>query len=237
MRAIYLAFSVPAILLASAADASVVIDNITGGSSTGTFVSQAGLTGMVDDLELDGLAGPGNGTMLTQVQAVFGFGGTGMPAGFRVNVFSFNPAVLATQENGDVFSQIFLRNPGAGPVTLSPYPLPNAGDGFFPAGAFLVNIDMAGASPMLMPGPYYFSVVAVGGPFGSEAFVFGSNTVTVGTIDDALHVQYAGASPFPILATNTNAAYRVFTNFVPTPGAAALLGLAGLVTAKRRRRA
>lgn len=236
MRAIYLAFSVPAIILASAVDASVVIDNITGGSSTGTFASQAGIAGMVDDLELDGLAG-GNGTALTQVQAVFGFGGTGMPTGFRVNVFSFNPAVLASQENGDIYSQVFLRNPGAGPVTLSPYPLANAGDGLFPAGSFLVNIDLAGANPILMPGPYYFSIVAVGGPVGSEAFVFGSNMATVGTLDDALHVQYAGAPPFPILATNTNAAYRVFTEAVPSPGAAALLGLAGLMTAKRRRRA
>jgi hypothetical protein len=228
-------------LFASAGHAVVVVDNLTGGTGTNTYPSQTSpggpVTGMVDDIEIDGIAG-GAGTfadvMIGRVQAVFTSSVSGVqPLGYRVNFFSGDPNIVRGQADGDVFSRFVP----AGQFAVQPYPVAgtNGANGNFGniPGAFLLSIDLGATGPTLLMGQTYFmSIVAVTANNDVQFSVVGSNNAFVGTPENAFQVFNPGPMG-TIVPTNDNAAYRAFV--IPTPGALAV-GFVGLAAAARRRR-
>ncbi len=221
------------LLAGSAAQADPILDQITGGSPSGLYRSQAsasGVTASMDDFEINGTQGIGGqgAFAIDQIDAVFRVqGGIFAPQGFRVNIYTND----GTRENtrtlldGDRFSRfVQAGQPG---LTFAPLGLESG----FP-GDFLVSFSFGNTGPVLPLGSYFLSIVAVEPNPDIQYFVVGSNTSAVGTPNDVFRVNNQGPGG-SISDFADNAAFRV--NGIPGPGAAGLLGLAGLLAARRRR--
>lgn len=210
----------------SAQGAINYLDQITGASGTGSYLCSGG-SACIDDFEINGIAGPGNGFVaLTGVQAVITSSSGALPDAFRVNIYTNDGTLnnLRSQVQGDVFTQIFsIGDPG---VTIQPYPVPGD-NGNFP-GSFLVTVHF---DVNVAFGQYYLSVGAAN-VLGDAFFIRGSNNVTEGTPNNLVQVTNQGPGGNAQFV-NDNAAFRVMG--VPTPGAAGALVLAGLMAARRRR--
>ncbi|MGQ0627443.1 MAG: hypothetical protein ACT4PL_05000 [Phycisphaerales bacterium] len=228
LPALFVAVSFSA-LLAGVAGADVPLDNLSNANISGIFGAGLGTGAMVDDLELDGLAGTPFAMAIPRVQAVFGSASGQLPSAFAINIWSFDVNAIRNSI-GNVYHQIVPL----GTITsgIQPYPSDPALNGNFPPGAFLADIALPQGGPILAPGAYYIAIIPLIAGGGGDFFIYGSDTATVGSPNNALHVLGQGGSAM-IVESNTNAAYRVFS--VPGPAGAGLLGLAGLVALRRRR--
>jgi MYXO-CTERM domain-containing protein len=222
-------------LLAGATHAAPILDQITGGLASGLYRSQAsasGVTACMDDFEINGTQGVGGqgAFAIDQIESVFRVqGGAFAPQGFRVNIYTNDGNPLRdhvrTMLEGDRFSRIVQVGDPA--LSFSPLGLESG----FP-GDFLVSFNFGPSGPVLPLGSYFLSVVAIELNPTIEYFVVGSSTSAVGTPNDVFRVNNQG--PLGTISDFAdNAAFRV--NGVPGPGAAGLLGLAGLLAARRRR--
>ncbi len=182
---------------------------------------------MIDDF----FVGPNGATILTAEAVMTGFGlPTGVTnnfdrvTGWRLDIYS-SPTAAATNFAGDVAS---VAVPAASAVLTIPFTT-SAASGH-------VLIDVSAANINLGAGQYWMALIpqmafAGNGQLGVNDSTFGG---TPGNLN-SVQTNPGGGFAFPggQVARDTNSAYRLTA--VPTPATLALLGLAGLTAARRRR--
>jgi len=215
--------------IASATNAAVIFDQIDVFSETGTgFASQffepanaAFNIGAIDDFSVTG----GNGSLTGVDAVVVGFGGFTSLANvtsWTVQIYS-STAAAAGNLIGDVASVGGLTAVSAAYGTG-----PNR---------FLISLNLIGSGVNLANGNYWIAVIPnmpFGGGGGQLGQVVSATNAGPGPALNGVQANPGGGFGFVggLSASNNNFALRI--SAVPAPGAIALLGLAGLVSRRRR---
>lgn len=208
------------LIVAGAQASTVILDQITGASFANGSASQffGGAQASFDCAALDDFEVGALG-QLTQVDVVLSTGPTFTTfdnvTNWSVQIYS-SPGAAATSLLGDVASASGLT------ATISALD-----------SRFLVSLDLAGAGIDLGAGTYWIAVIpTMSFPTGGQLFVTHSS---IGGANGQFANPGGGFGlPGNLDDLDVPLAYRVWA--VPSPGVLAVLGLAGVAGARRRRR-